>query len=158
MDPALLLDFFPDKAFRSAVARVPSNLWGLADLDLEKLGTPSKRDHILRVAVATELAIGIRLGQKSNIANVYRGRCTYTHFFNNVLGRPNKLVWVFRPLQNCEEALKFLLPEIIDAWRKLLEVPLYDKEGNVNNKVVELKFRAILALEKSTFFHRLAPT
>lgn len=116
-------------AFKRGLAKVPNELFEIPESELERRAKPTMVDHAIRVAFWNEVRIAEAESTSVNLNRVYSGICTYTHWYQNVLNRPEKLAWVVRPASTFQEALRPVLMMIARKYAQIISMDFTDKNG-----------------------------
>lgn len=142
-----LAEHFDSKALRTAAGRVPADYWLIPDVELMDQAKPTEIEQRLRVSILLAYMNWLRTGRRIKLTDICAGICSQTHLYDNILKNPYKLVFLFRPVQWAGLRAEHLLPFVTDEIRKILELPLETKDGQVLHKHAEQKLRVMELLD-----------
>jgi len=146
-DRASLVRLVKGSAFRSAVNRVPLAVWSLSEQDLVDKLRLSDTDSALKGAFWNEFRLMFaHSSQELELSRVYGGICTYTHFYNNILGHPEKLAWLLSPCVDLEIAARSLIMPALSRLRDLLEISIYQENGKVDPDAVKILLQTLYCI------------
>lgn len=139
-----LVEMVSSRAFKNAVKRVPEKCWGYRGQELTTMVRPTETDKALKGAFWNEIRLACALtGNQVDITRVYAGLCTYTHFYNNILGNPLKLAWLLAPSLDLKVAARSLLLPAMDRLHKLLELDIIKPNGQIDTKAARVVLQGI---------------
>src|ERR1035437_6862493 len=146
-NPRSLVALIEGDALSNAVMKVPSELWTLDESALRDRAKPTRTDYGLRLALWNELRIASAENRPIPPGRIYAGICSAQHWYQNVLGNPEKLAWLLVPLQEYEQSLEPLLALSTERLFEILNMSIYDTKGNPVPALVKLVLRARDQLE-----------
>ncbi len=132
-------------AFSKAFSSIPVNLLKLTSIDHEQQFTPTDMDRVLKNRLWLE--IFKRFGNPSKIDSkvVYQGVCTYTHWYNNILGTPSRLAWLLAPANCLHELIEIHCHLALAEAREIMKMDNL-QNGKAQNSVMKAKIKIFEAL------------
>lgn len=124
-----LSPLFEGTALGKALSRVPKQYLDLSEEEARTLAKPTKTDYALRVSLWREITLSNETGDTISSSRIHRGVCSYQHFWQNVLGRPEKLAWLLQPVRDYEEMLEPLLLKAQERLYEIVTLDFKDKRG-----------------------------
>lgn len=139
-----LLDLIDSVAFTNGVKAIPTRVWQLSDKELEERAAPTKAVYALREALWRAIRRSLSDGQKIKLTNLVQGVCTYTHAYEAIIRRPERLAWLLRPIHSFydEGNARLLGYELLEKMREIIRLPIVDHKGRPNTRNANLVFRA----------------
>jgi len=119
---------------------VPGDLWHMTTSHLETLFSPTQTDRALKRNFWLEVFKRIDTTEKIKPSLIYEDLCTYTHWYNNILGQPFRLAWLLKTSDNISELIE---SHNLLALQKMREILLLDssKENKPDHKVIDAQIR-----------------
>lgn len=130
------------ESVEKAVKRVPADLWELEEKDIRDKAKPTKTDYALRLALWNEFRLAQGSGRTIKANRIFEGICTPQHWYQNVLTKPEKVAWLFSPLQEYEQSLEPLLVRVAERYDEIINMNVYDEDGKPNPALVKLVLKA----------------
>ncbi len=119
------------EAFEKALEKVPDEYWALSEEELQKLAKPSRTDYALKLAFWNEIRLAGEYITTIKPQRIYGGICSYANWHQNMLSVPEKLAWLLCPLRDFQKSLEPLLYCMVERYWEVMQLPFYDKKGNV---------------------------
>jgi hypothetical protein len=146
--PDFWLETYKSKALSTAIRRIETATWDLTLKELDRRARPTPLDRQLKIRLWGSANV-LGPGKRPKLKNIYSGLCTYTHFYNNVLGRPDKLAWLLKPSSEFEFSLACLEHRIIGCVRDIIELTSpVQPNGSVNVSAANRILRGFELLNK----------
>jgi hypothetical protein len=110
----------------------------------------SETIETLRDAFWLEYDRAVQSGRKMMTENIYYDICL-ERTFRDIYSHPLKLAYITSPIIKYDARLSSLLRiNSISIIKEILEAPMYDENGNLNDKIAKLKLSAINSLQDRT--------
>lgn len=153
LDGRNFIDDFGGRSLKTALARIPTMLFTLPLYNLEQSAKPTDVDHFIKEQF-WELVLGrpIKFRKKYRVSELYSDICTYTHFYNNILGNPVKFAWVLRAKFNQSTDFKYTNQRLLRQIEQCIENPIRNKRGELTASYCKnlLRFMEILLKYSNT--------
>ena len=117
------------------------------ELHEEYLPKPRPMWENVRSSFWSEYYKAIKEDRIMEVKNIISGVCTSRHFINSILKSKNACAWVFRPLPDFFAERDKALKKALERIQEILDLPMYDKKGNVDTKVANLLVKTIKMVE-----------
>jgi len=142
-------------AIRTAIQKVPLEIWKLSDYELEKLACPTPllstlKEKFWNVYFATLLS---KKGMK--LAQVYEAKCSYTYFYNGILRDSARLVWLLRLSADHDKRLEGHLDLVLPRIREILTISPINSNGTLNHRLAKLQIRIFERLSEVRAFESM---
>ena len=136
-----LSDLVENTALRSAIRKVPIEIWKLSDEALQRLAKPTSTALILKERFWAEYFKNLGSVRRFKLFTVYDEVCSYTHFYNAILRDPARLAWLLRLPTNLEERLGIYLSMAMNRAWDLLKHPAINSDGKMDHRVAKIHLR-----------------
>jgi hypothetical protein len=143
-NPKSLVAMIEGEAFEKALEKVPDEYWAMSEEDLQKLAKPSRTDYALKLAFWNEIRLAGEYVTTIKPQRIYGGICSYANWHQNMLSVPEKLAWLLCPLRDFQKSLEPLLYCMVERYWEIMQLPFYDKKGNV----ISGNVKAVLQVSK----------
>ncbi len=143
-NPKSLVAMIEGEAFEKALEKVPDEYWAMSEEDLQKLAKPSRTDYALKLAFWNEIRLAGEYITTIKPQRIYGGICSYANWHQNMLSVPEKLAWLLCPLRDFQKSLEPLLYCMVERYWEIMQLPFYDKKGNV----ISANVKAVLQVSK----------
>ncbi|MBY0472623.1 hypothetical protein K2X30_15770 [bacterium] len=144
INPRSLVQLIEGEAFEKALEKVPDEYWALSEEDLQKLAKPSRTDYALKLAFWNEIRLAGEYITTIKPQRIYGGICSYANWHQNMLSVPEKLAWLLCPLREYQKSLEPILYCMVERYWEIMQLPFYDKKGNV----ISGNVKAVLQVSK----------
>ncbi|MDA9189508.1 hypothetical protein N9O57_00860 [bacterium] len=143
-------------AFKNAVTKISIESLVISPNDLNKLISYTKLDERLKDAFWNEYSRAKEINEKMDLKNVYGELCSYTHWHTNILGNELKLLWILSPIRELSSEILSLKYSILREMKRILDIPISDKNGVFDYQIMEAKFnifKSLLDVDKSCSYN-----
>jgi hypothetical protein len=130
-NPKSLVSMIEGEAFEKALEKVPDEYWAMSEEELRDLAKPSRTDYALKLAFWNEIRLAGECITTIKPQRIYGGICSYANWHQNMLSVPEKLAWLLSPLRDFQQSLEPLLYCMVERYWEIMQLPFYDKKGNV---------------------------
>ncbi len=129
-------------ALRQAMLELPEDLDDLGEGELRQLVQPTTTDYSLRASFWREYEKQVRLGrERIQNVDVFGGICSAA-YFTRLIGTPNKVAWLIRPMQTYKREMEAILTRGNQRLWELINMDLCDPDGRINVRRGELFLKA----------------
>lgn len=104
---------------------------------------PTPTDNRLRLSFWNEFDRAQTQKTKMSMTNVYSAICTQQFWDNFYLASPEKVAWLLTRPASYEQIMEEGLNFGINKMREFLDLPIIDKKGNLNLKLMELQAKIV---------------
>lgn len=129
------------------VDKTPAELMEIFKAENVKL---TETIETLRDAFWLEYDRAVHSGRKMLMENIYHDICL-ERTFRSIYTHPLKLAYIITPIIKYDARLNSLLrANSINILKEILDAPMYNDDGSINDKVARLKLSALKQLEDRT--------
>lgn len=121
---------------------IPKEFFDLGQEELKEGAKFSDYEEMLRISFWEEYRRAVRTQTKMVLANVYGGICTKNRF-EICCKNSYKLAYLVQPPKEVQVALEHLLDIGLDEMKHILKAPIYDRKGNVDGRIANVKLKVI---------------
>lgn len=147
---------FPDRV-REAINALPRDLLEMTDEQMREEFRPTMVDEKLRTAFWRQINAIERSNKPFKAAELCKGICTDSYFYNRVLHQPNKLAYIIQPITKYEVQTETLLNVGMSRLEQIITMDIttpkkqfcgYDSDGKekfeYRNVVDPIKAKVLL--------------
>ena len=157
-NPHALVNLLPDKV-REAVKRIPVNYLTMEERKLQVEANAGETERLLRTSFWEEYTLATDNKRNMSIDKVYTGACSREFFYRYIVANPLKLAYLVRPMKAYMLRMKELLDLAQDQMREIMLLPILDKKGVPNTKLIAEKVKIMILTEnrvKGTVVQKIA--
>lgn len=122
------------------IESLPEEILQTSAEELEKQQKITDTDRKLRLQLHQEISDAMADDRKVVMNRVCDGVCHINHFLK-LIEDPKKLGWYLLPYQHEQTRVKHQVVLAQDSVDQLLNIPIYNKDGTLNIKAADLKFK-----------------
>lgn len=139
-NPNALVNLLPEKV-RRAVLGIPVELHLMRESRLRKHAEISDLESLARVSFWNEYLLAKDNKRTMRVENIYSEVCSREYFYRYIVSVPEKLAYIIRPMKNYQLRLEELLDMAQDQMREIMMLPITDKKGIPNIKLIGEKIK-----------------
>ena len=137
---AHLLELLPPAA-RRAAGKIPVSVLRMDPLELRRKVKPSPFMEALRTSFWAEYHACTKNARGMNMARVY-GPIISQFYWNRILENPVLTAFVMTPPADYHNSVRSLLRLSLERMHEIMNLPLYDKKGNIDVNIAKLVLKA----------------
>lgn len=148
-DPRNLVNLVPpdvSDALKRLVKYRPA-LFFMEEAKFKKQVKPDALISRLRISFWDEYCRAQDNNAMINISAVIRNVCSKDYFYEVVLRNEAKLAWLIYPPKDYMMAMREMLDLGLDEWREILALPIQNKRGKVDYKLLSSKLKIVQLLD-----------
>lgn len=144
-----IYSYLPPK-FQRKINELPKELVGMTEDDLMLLFKPNRLDRLLRLSLWKEFQRAAMTSGQFRLNRVYAGYCSKDNFNDHVLENPHRVAWLMTTPAGYKMQLENLLDQAMQRLEKILSLPLYKANGDVDTGLVSVVAKTALALREAS--------
>lgn len=133
-------------AFKRAVSKIRKDTLRKSATELEYYFEPTATDFNLKANLWNEVFKRYNNPAPIDPRSIYEGTCSYTHWYNNILGNPTRLAWLVSPANCLQELIEHHCVLALSELREILDLDI-KKDGKYQYKIMDAKIRIFELLD-----------
>lgn len=144
-DPFSVMSLAPS-SLREVVKTIPPDAWSMTFYNLERKAGITAQDSQTRLAFWDEFALAQDQKKKMNFNNVTKVT-NRNYFYDAFLKDPYKVAYLLTPPQKYQYKMREMLDLAHTRMREVLQLPLVDKKGTPNTRLISEIVKIAILLE-----------
>lgn len=144
-NPRSIINLTPSSV-SNAIGYIPESIFELGERELKQAAKPTEIEERLRYSFWREYDQAQSALRRINLANIYGGVCSQTHFLKNIVSNSFKLAYILTPPLDYEVQMQELLGLGLEQLRDILLQPHVDDNGKPNPKMADVKQKIVESL------------
>jgi hypothetical protein len=135
------------KAIKALIEELDPWMLGCSERELRTKLKPDELDETLRLAFWDEYTVAVDAKRPMNMTNVYIRLCSKEMFYKKFITVPLRLAYMLRPPMDYTYKMRDLLEIGHRRMREVLELPILNKQGNPDAKLIAEMVKIVALVE-----------